>query len=184
MTATMCVKTRLLLALLLPLSGPVPSDPSVPAFDASAVIVAYLYNFGKFVDWPDNAFSEDGATLRFCNYGDNIPLAKVQTLHGKQIENRAITVEQIDRGGSLTACHVLFIGRSERLYLKPILNVTASLPILTVSDIEHFTDAGGVIGLVSDGNRMRFEINSGAATEARLHISSQLFKLATRVVAQ
>ena len=51
--------------------------------------------------------------------------------------------------------------------------------MLTVSDITHFADRGGVIGLVEQDRVLRFVINRTAAREARLDVSSQLLHLST-----
>ena len=55
------------------------------------------------------------------------------------------------------------------------------MPILTVSDIDDFARAGGMIGLVEAEQRIRFDINLATARQANLKLSSQLLKLATIV---
>ena len=53
--------------------------------------------------------------------------------------------------------------------------------VLTVSDIDRFARRGGVIGLVLEGDRIRFEVNLKAAERAQLRLSSDLLKLASIV---
>jgi hypothetical protein len=51
--------------------------------------------------------------------------------------------------------------------------------VLTVSDLDHFAENGGMIGLVTtDDNRIRFDINQTAVERAGLKASSQLLQLA------
>jgi hypothetical protein len=52
--------------------------------------------------------------------------------------------------------------------------------ILTVSDLEGFERDGGMIRFVTQ-TRVRFRINSAAASEANLTISSKLLRLADSV---
>ena len=47
---------------------------------------------------------------------------------------------------------------------------------------EEFAPQGGMIGFLVDNQRLRFEVNLDAAERANLRISSQLLKLATRVI--
>ena len=57
-----------------------------------------------------------------------------------------------------------------------------SQPVLTVSDLPGFAQQGGVIGLVRQGGRLRFEINRGVAQAAGLRLSVDLLSLAMSVV--
>jgi hypothetical protein len=56
------------------------------------------------------------------------------------------------------------------------------LPILTVGETEHFIETGGIINFLMEDNKVRFEINDVAAKKSKLKISSQLLRLAKRVV--
>jgi hypothetical protein len=51
-----------------------------------------------------------------------------------------------------------------------------------VGDTEHFAADGGVIGLVIEANKIRFEINLEAAEKANLKISARLLALAKTVI--
>jgi len=65
--------------------------------------------------------------------------------------------------------------------LKKILNELRKDPVLTVSDIPHFVQRGGMIRFVPEDNRVRFEVNLGAAQDAGLILSSELLKVAVNV---
>ena len=73
------------------------------------------------------------------------------------------------------------MGQSEQLRFKAVLAELARLPILTVSDIGGFAQAGGMIGLFESEQHIRFNINITVARQANLKLSSQLLKLATIV---
>ncbi|HNO87252.1 MAG TPA: YfiR family protein, partial [Rhodocyclaceae bacterium] len=53
--------------------------------------------------------------------------------------------------------------------------------VLTVSDIDGFAEAGGGIGLVTEEDRVRFDINQAALTRDTLKASSQLLRLGRNV---
>jgi len=46
----------------------------------------------------------------------------------------------------------------------------------------HFAERGGIIGMVMQQDRVRFEVNRWAAEQSRLALSSELLKVATRVI--
>ncbi len=75
----------------------------------------------------------------------------------------------------------MFISRAEQGRFKALLAKLGRLPILTISDIGDFAQAGGMIGLVETNQRIRFDINLAATRQANLKLSSQLLKLATIV---
>jgi hypothetical protein len=62
-------------------------------------------------------------------------------------------------------------------HLPQLLQQLRGWPVLTVSDAEGFTSQGGVIGLLLEDDRVRFEIGVAAAQAAGLQISSKLLRL-------
>ena len=52
------------------------------------------------------------------------------------------------------------------------------LPILTIGETPGFAARGGIINLTLEDNKVRFEVNIGAAKQANLNISSRLLALA------
>jgi len=136
---------------------------------------AYLYNFIKFITWPEPAASD--AELRICIMGVDPFGAELSFLQNKTWQKRAIKLQQA-KASELHACHVVFISRSERANLKEIIDATRAEPVLTVSDIDGFADAWGMIGFVTDASDLRLEINLSAAQAVGLEISSKLLEVA------
>ena len=79
-------------------------------------------------------------------------------------------------------CNILFISLSEEARLKSILAAAQSLSMLTVSEIPHFAERGGDIGFVTVEDKIRFEVNLGAAQRSHLKLSSELLKVASKVI--
>jgi hypothetical protein len=74
-----------------------------------------------------------------------------------------------------------FVSASEERHLPSILNVFQGSRVLTVGDIGHFVGDGGMIEFVTEGGRMRMDIDVGATGRARLKVSSKLLALAQAV---
>jgi YfiR/HmsC-like len=144
------------------------------------VKAAFLYNFTKFVEWPETAFPDD--SFRVCVLGDD-PFGKsLKALTGQEVAGRKLQVLSFREDIAKTEeCHVLFISRSERERLAEILSGVRNSPVLTVADSRGFLDGGGVINFVLEGSKVRFEINQEAAERTGIKISSKLLRLATRV---
>ena len=55
-------------------------------------------------------------------------------------------------------------------------------PVLTVSDIGNFAESGGMIGFVTDDNKVKVEVNAKAITSAGLRVDAQLLEIAVKVI--
>ena len=139
---------------------------------------AFLYNFAKYVEWPPGVFASADAPLLICIAGANPFGDALAMISGKAVESHPVVVRHIPAATGLEQCHVVFLGRAEQGRYKTVLGKLASLPILTVSDINDFAQAGGMIGLVEAERNIRFAINLTVARQAKLKLSSQLLKLA------
>ncbi len=144
------------------------------------VKAAFLYNFANFVKWPETAFTDAQSPFCICVIGDNPFGQALNMLAEKKIQKRELVIrhchkmEEACRG----RCHILFISASLKEKLPEILRISQRHNMLTVSDIPGFAEQGGVIGLVTVKNKIRFEINLKAAERHGLVISSRLLKLA------
>lgn len=140
---------------------------------------AFLYKFIAYVDWP--AKSLDGPDAPFViGVLGNDPFGKVldDSVAGEKIHGHAIEVRRYTNVNQVTHCHILFIGNSEAPRLQAILDKLKGRSILTVSDLPDFARAGGIVGFVSQNNKIRFQINHDAAQQAKLSISAKLLQLA------
>jgi hypothetical protein len=160
--------------------GLLTADPSA-AVSEYQVKAAFLLNFGKFVEWPDAAFSDDGR-LHICVLGED-PFGETldATLKGRTVGNRQVTPRRIGGPAAADSCQIVFVSRSERDHVRAILQALSGDPVLLVGEVDRFAREGGMINFIEVDQKIRFEINEVAAREAGLKISSQLLKLATIV---
>jgi hypothetical protein len=153
------------------------SKPSVYQVEA-----AYLYNFGKFVKWPAAYTANQGGTYSICVLGDDsIGLVLKSTLAGKILNGTPVAVRRIAKPQDAASCRVLFIEDTEESRLKEILAALDRVSVLTVSDISNFSERGGMIEFVMEGDRVRFAINRATAENAGLILESDLLKVAAAV---
>lgn len=133
---------------------------------------AYLYNFTKFVDWPD----KKGKAIQICVTGDDSLGKLLEDLASKQGGQEKFTVISGSKINP-TECQILYLNGSNR-EVDTLLNSAKEQNILTVSDNEHFSERGGIITLFWDNGKIRFEINLLAVSKTNLKISSKLLELA------
>jgi len=145
------------------------------------VEAAYLYNFGRFVEWPAKGATRNGS-FTICVLGeDPFGQALDATLAGETIGNQKVTARRISSAQMSADCQILFISSSEANRLNKIIEALDKIAVLTVSDIPQFSQRQGMIQFVLEENRIRFEVNLTATQRAGLTLSSELLKVATAV---
>ena len=143
------------------------------------VKAVFLFNFAQFVDWPADAFPDSTAPFVIGVLGSD-PFGELldETVRGEQLRGRPFQVRRYQTVDEIKACHILFIHQPAGDRVGEILSRLRDRPILTVSDDADFADQGGMVRFVNDRNRIRLEINPGAAQAANLTISSKLLRVA------
>ena len=101
---------------------------------------------------------------------------------GKEINGRKIVVLQLDSVLKARQCQILFFRKSNGDFAVGALEVANVSRTLTIGEAENFLTRGGMIRLFVDDNRMRFDVNVGAATRSKIRLSSKLLALAHTVV--
>ncbi len=201
----MKIKIYSLLALvtvLLVTSVAANADENSTSGQEYQVKAAFLYNFIKFVDWPQGKTSDTNEPVVIGIIG-SAPLenafkpieGKAEDVHGKPIVIKYFkSFEELIKSGenskdnlqkeleALRKCHLLFICSSEQKNLSQILDAVKDSYVLTVGESPEFIGLGGIINFVLEDEKMRFEINVAAADKAQLKIRSQLLRLAKKVV--
>jgi hypothetical protein len=142
------------------------------------VKAAFLLNFVRFIDWPDQTRGGADNELILGITGEDRFGNSLDLIRGKTIKGRKLAIKNAVDSNSLTSCDILFISSSEKDRLPSIMTAIKDLPILTVGEVEGFTQAGGIINFVFVNNKIRFEINPDVANQVGIHISAQLLQLA------
>lgn len=149
---------------------------------ASEVKAGFLVNFAKFTTWPADVFAGDTAPIVIAVVGaDPFGQAIDHAVRGQKAGERPIQVKRVGSRDDLGVYHLVFIASSEQKQLDQILSRLDGSAALSVSDIQGFSQAGGAIELVMDGNRVRFEVNVGHSERRRVKVSTRLVALATKV---
>jgi len=138
------------------------------------VKAAFLLNFIRFTEWPEAKDPFD-----ICIVGDDPFQGTLDRLvEGEKINGRQITVRRVPRWEE--SCRLLFISGSERDVFKLLRQ--AGPGVLTVGEEAGFLTDGGMINLVVDEHRVRFDVNLKAATSGSVRISSRLLSVARSVL--
>lgn len=149
----------------------------------SALKVAFIYNFTRFVQWPQAPASRP---FVIGVIGDPDMEGQLQVLEreGKEVEGRPIQIRAYPGPEAIAPSEILFVGAQARSELEAILRRTAGWPTLLVGDRPRDAQRGLAIELIRRPDifrkteRLGLRINPGAIKDRGLKVSAQLLDVA------
>lgn len=170
--------------------APANADDDNAALKEYQVKAVFLYNFIKFVEWPGAQALAQTHAANICVIGEDPFGPALNVFKQASTAQLALNVTRNISDAAIPRCHILFISKSEEGRVSQILSAVRGYPVLTVSEISGFADAGGIvemanteksIGLFSK-NKINLRINVKLATAAGMRIDAQLLEIASEVI--
>lgn len=78
----------------------------------------------------------------------------------------------------MRSSQLIYICNDQKSHLEEILEMIAGSAAMTVSDIPGFAVEGGMLGLALRDNRVSFDANPEALTQANIKVSAKVLRLA------
>lgn len=143
---------------------------------------AFLLNFSKFITWPKEAFSPHGQTFDFCVVGEDPFGTALEGLESKKVGGRKVRLHYMDSIAEPQTCHLLFVSKSEQSNLGQLQQTIDGRPVVTVSDIQGFSNKGGIFEFINKAGRLSFIVNNKKANQNGLQVNASLLNLAAEVL--
>jgi hypothetical protein len=161
--------------LLLSLGSPA-SLAAAELSEVAQIKAAIVFNLTRVVIWPEAVTG--GKSINLDVAGEGPECQALLALEGKTVRNKPLHVRpwRGDVGGQ-----VLFVASSEAARWPALRESLAGQAVLTVSELDHFCENGGIVQLVRRQDKINMRINRRAASAAGLQLSSQLLKVAELV---
>lgn len=135
------------------------------------VKAAYLYNFTKFISWPE----KNTATFNICIVGDDPFNELLDSLESKTAQGKPIRVFRYSAIQQTSDCHIVYLDDPAPIETNYVLGR------LSVSSQPAFAESGGMIGFVLEDEKVKLHINLKALRQSGLVISAKLIEVATLV---
>ncbi|HDP67018.1 MAG TPA: YfiR family protein, partial [Candidatus Marinimicrobia bacterium] len=151
------------------------------ATDIDQLKAAFIYNFTKYISWPD---ASRLTSYKIGVLGDSeifTPLRQIA--EKKMINDKPIEVYHFRSLSDLRACQILFISPTVKEPIPDILGGLVNRTTLTIGDAPDLCRQGVMINFFLQSDMVKFELNPQRLEAAGFKISSQLLKLA-RLVAE
>jgi len=140
------------------------------------VKAGFIYNFAKFIEWPEENTSRDPNSILIGIIPDTPETDVFFSLRDKSVGGKRIEVKKFKdvRDKGVEHCHILFFDSKNEAFIKESLLIVKYRSALTVGHREGFIQAGGIINFFTEEGRLRFEVNLDAAKRARIKLGSQI----------
>lgn len=146
--------------------------------DERLLKAVYIYNFAKLTRWPLDTWAGRDQPLVLCIAGHDELATSLKRLAEETIGGRPVTITAWVAHNGASGCHVVYVARSERERAIDVIRQVRAQPVLSISELPHFIDDGGIIQLYLRKDRIRFKINLAEARNSGLALSSRLLDLA------
>ena len=150
------------------------ANESVNEYELKA---AYVFNFLKFVEWPQEKRT-DFNQIHLCAFSTDPLLPYLKPLEKRQVRGHSIRVLAYDSAEDVQACQVIYLRGISSSKRKDILALVDSRPVLTVGEEGEYSDDDEIINFFSEGGKLRFDINYRQVRNRDLAMSSRLLNLA------
>ena len=156
-------RLRAALGLLLCLATASPRIAAAEPSRAQALTAAVVYKIAKFAAWPTEAAVAADGTFHLCYIGSASGLDEaLEKLSGRQLDGREVRVQHIHTIEFPTRdCQLLFVTDVAATELADLLKPLKKRPVLTISDIQGFAAAGGMLELTRRNGKLGFIIHIG-----------------------
>jgi hypothetical protein len=145
----------------------------------------YLYNFTKFVTWPEDNFE----TFNLCILGVDPFHEKIDPIENKLAFGRPIKIFRFDSLKTLShtndkpQCHIIFISSSIGSAIKDTINKNTLVikninKTLTVGEGNDFAMQCGMVGFVNRDGKIKLQINLTRIKQSDLKVSAKLLEVA------
>lgn len=177
--------TLILLLVLLAVTSTSAHAQDTDATPEYLIKAGFIYNFANLVQWPSGSFSQADSPIVIAILGeDHFASTLDRVLQGKKVDGHSFVIRHLKSVAELKSianpkdCQILYVSSSAMPHLGDAIQAVRGVPILTIGAMPGFAMSGGIINLVVEDNRVRFEVNVKAAKDADLNISSRLLALA------
>ena len=134
------------------------SGAQAQALNKQKITASYLYNFAKNIEWP-NEKSMTSFNIGFYGSDNPLLLNEIRTMATSvKLRSLPITVTQVSTLNTLSRFHLVYVEQANNNMVSDIYDALGSQPVLLVT-AEYPNQQLVMINLITDNDRLRFEVN-------------------------
>jgi hypothetical protein len=150
-------------ALIFLLGAPASFAQKIDNINEYQLKAVFIYNFSKFIEWPDSAFADPGSNFAVCVVGDNPFGDTLQALNNRSYKTHPLVISFPQTVDEAKNCRILYIGDTKNaLQWKDLIKNLGDAPVLTVSSSDDAVQTGIGIGFIIREGKIRWALNLNA----------------------
>lgn len=157
---------------------PKPAAADAEGVDEYALKAAFLFNFTRFVEWPDSAFERADSPFRICVVGTDPFGARIDALSNRRVGTRAIVIERPRTAEVPRRCQIAYFHADSNAAQRRSAFDSRAAPTLTVGGDRAFAREGGMVALVTGRGRVQLHVNLAVIRRSPLKFSAKLLEVA------
>jgi hypothetical protein len=144
-----------------------------PAHEVYSMMV---FNFTKYVQWPDHTQSGE---FVIGVIGNNQVYETLNTWYGgKPRGSKTYVIKKFNSAADVTDCHVVYLDKSKSAEFEGLNNKVKGKGTLVVTDKNGLGEKGSAINFKTVDNKLKFELNQKAIEASNLKVSGALSAIA------
>ena len=147
------------------------------------VKAAFLYSFGRYVEWPKESFASQSGefVIGICG-GESIQPVLNRIAQSKTIQGHKIVIRLISSDADYQPCHILFVSNDlQQEQQSAIIARMSNSSTLLVGETPGFAERGGAINFYVAKGTVKFEINIEAIRREKLVLDAKLLNLGRKI---
>jgi hypothetical protein len=135
-----------------------------------------VYNFTKYVQWPDHAGAGE---FVIGVVGNNDIFNTLNGWYGgKPRGSKTYVIKKFNSASEVTDCHVLYIDKSKSSEFEIANTKVKGKGTLVITDKSGLGEKGSAINFKMVDNKLKFELNQKAIEASNLKVSGALSSMA------
>jgi hypothetical protein len=140
------------------------------------VHAAMVYNFIKYVQWPNEA---DGGDFIVGVLGEDDVFNTLKTWYdGKPKGSKKYVIKKLSGAAEAAECQVVYLGKNKSKEFENIKSSIGGKSILTITDGNGLGQKGSCINFKVVDGKLKFELNQATVGSANLKVSGALSSMA------
>lgn len=164
---------------------------STPAFadersdEEERLKVELIFNFSRFVEWPETAFADATSPFIACVLGDESIAQMLRPVQNRRHKGRAIRVKILTSLEDVKLCHIIYFDKQGTTTLEFLPDkVLGELPVLTISNDAKALSKGFAITFAWQDDKISLNMNLAVVRKAKLKVSAKLIEVANRSIGE
>ncbi|NCA80530.1 MAG: YfiR family protein [Sphingobacteriia bacterium] len=144
------------------------------------IMGSFIFNFTEYIAWSETSSENQ---FKILVLGESPVINSLQYIAGvREVKGKKLVVKKISKTSEIEICQIIYVSKEFDEILGEISKNPKLCQSVIVTNCEGCLQNGTSINFINEKDKIRFEINKTELDQKSIKISSQLLKLAAKVI--